>query len=399
MDANFTLPDSYANVLKYAPESVRPMAQAALEMKAKQQQVVQQQLLDQKQALQSQHQSNVDSLNKEIDSTPEDLKKYPAVQHDINREKAMLDYGLNSRLLELSSYGMEQNAAQSYIKNESKLLDNQFAGKLKPFEETPQYKIATENWDVLKKKQPNLDIAKEQLQTAQNIYDQAMQFKANGDLAGFEKKSKEATNFMKTNFIKTLNSIVSNDAIQLSEMITRYPDLLTGTQYAQLTNSSTFNPRVWVNRLFEKGNEVDKDQTIKQIFNNIQNADPGKFLVNATQGVNSVLNAHNKEVENQVYRTSSPGVGKRLGAVPYDLFDENKMGVNKYAVENAPQPTQSGSTYRPSPAPVTSQAQQPAVAQPQSYSPAMIDLAKKAIASPDANEQHKARAREILGIK
>jgi hypothetical protein len=330
------LPASYANLMQFVPPQARPMVEAAQKMRAEQaaafgQQLAQQQsMLDQQRALK---QAEIDKAASEI---PDEVKQYPAFQHDVRRQKILADMDYARQSARLGVYGQPVNVAEQRLKQVDQDLER-YKDIAKPFEETQQYKDADKNWTELK------DVGK-RINLVTSAVNKAEELLATDEQA--------ALRHMRTNLIKPLNSILSNDAIQLSEMLIRYNDLLNAPETSQLANKSIFNPTTWFNK-YNDAPEARKGELLEELTSKVFNANPRRFLETAINGVNGYMDGYNTMLKQQVIDTTSPGVARRMGAV---LMEPIKQKVDQnqppavFPQQSIPfqgQPVQGGSEQMP----------------------------------------------------
>lgn len=169
----------------------------------------------------------------------------------------------------------------------------------KPIEETAQYKSAEKNWDGgLREARKRIAYNVAQAQRAQELMDIDPQ---------------AALIHMRANLIKPLNSILSNDAIQLSEMIVRYPDLMSGAELAQLGGKGLLNPTTIANKFLSLDEKVQAN-IVEKFTKALAEANPQRFLETAINGINGYVGSFNKDVTDQVIAPTSPSIAKQLGA-------------------------------------------------------------------------------------
>lgn len=169
----------------------------------------------------------------------------------------------------------------------------------KPIEETAQYKSAEKNWDGgLREARKRIAYNVAQAQRAQELMDIDPQ---------------AALIHMRANLIKPLNSILSNDAIQLSEMIVRYPDLMSGAELAQLGGKGLLNPTTIANKFLSLDEKVQAN-IVEKFTKALAEANPQRFLETAINGINGYVGSFNKDITDQIIAPTSPNIAKQLGA-------------------------------------------------------------------------------------
>lgn len=196
------------------------------------------------------------------------------------------------------TYGIETPQGQNALKTIKDSIDENLPLP-KPVEETAQYKGAEKNWGDLRDTQNRISKVTGQVEEAQR-------------LMAIDKQA--ALAHMKANLIKPLNSILSNDAIQLQEMIVRFSDLLSGSELAQIAGKGIFNPSTLFNKYLTL-QDADKKNFVEKFTSALSEANPERFLNTAINGVNGYINRYNTDLTNQVINPTSPTIAKQLGAV------------------------------------------------------------------------------------
>lgn len=169
----------------------------------------------------------------------------------------------------------------------------------KPIEETAQYKSAEKNWDGgLREARKRISYNIAQAEKAQELMDT---------------DPRAALIHMRSNLIKPLNSILSNDAIQLSEMIVRYPDLLSGAEMSQLGGKKLLNPTTIATKFLSLDEKVQAN-IVEKFTSALAEANPQRFLETAINGINGYVSSFNRDITDQVIAPTSPNIAKQLGA-------------------------------------------------------------------------------------
>ena len=223
------------------------------------------------------------------------------------------------------TYGIETPQGQNALKTIKDSIDENLPLP-KPVEETAQYKGAEKNWGDLRDTQNRISKVTGQVEEAQR-------------LMAIDKQA--ALAHMKANLIKPLNSILSNDAIQLQEMIVRFSDLLSGSELAQIAGKGIFNPSTLFNKYLTL-QDADKKNFIEKFTSALSEANPERFLNTAINGVNGYINRYNTDLTNQVINPTSPTIAKQLGAVLIPPLQSNSPQEDLPATYPAgvPVPTQ-----------------------------------------------------------
>jgi hypothetical protein len=202
------------------------------------------------------------------------------------------------------TYGIETTQGQNALKTIKDSIDENLPLP-KPVEESAQYKAAEKNWDgSLRDRQKRLVAAYNVVQKSQ-------------DLMG--KDPNEALLFMRSSMAKPLQSIISSDAIQVSEMLIQYQDLLNAPAFAQLTGKQPTNPAILYNKYLSL-DEKERGTFAENLVKAMVEANPQRALKNAIYTVNAYADGYNKDINDQVVSPTSPTVAKRLGAVPINLL-------------------------------------------------------------------------------
>lgn len=209
------------------------------------------------------------------------------------------------------TYGIETSQGQNALKTIKDNIDENLPLP-KPFEETPQYKSAEKNWEGgLRESRKRISFNIAQAQKAQELMD---------------KDPREALIHMRSNLIKPLNSILSNDAIQLSEMIVRYPDLLSGAEMSQLGGKKLLNPTTIANKFLSLDESVQQN-IVEKFTSALAEANPQRFLETAINGINGYVKSYNSDLIDQVINPTSPTIARQLGATPLE-FLQNRQPKN-----------------------------------------------------------------------
>jgi hypothetical protein len=196
------------------------------------------------------------------------------------------------------TYGIETTQGQNALKTIKDSIEENLPLP-KPIEEHQQFKSAEKNWTDLRETQNRISKVTGQVEEAQRL---------------MEIDPNQALIHMKANVIKPLNSILSNDAIQLQEMIVRFSDLLSGSELAQIAGKGIFNPTILFNKYLSL-DDKEKEGFIEKFTRTLSEANPQRFLDTAINGVNGYINRYNKDLTNQVINITSPTVARQMGAV------------------------------------------------------------------------------------
>jgi hypothetical protein len=228
------------------------------------------------------------------------------------------------------TYGIETTQGQNALKTIKDSIDENLPLP-KPIEEHQQFKSAEKNWTDLRDTQNRISKVTGQVEEAQSL---------------MEVDPQAALRHMKANLIKPLNSILSNDAIQLQEMIVRFSDLLSGSELAQIAGKGIFNPATLFNKYLSL-DAKDKEGFIDRFTSALSEANPQRFLDTAISGVNGYINRYNKDLTNQVINPTSPTVARQMGAILIDPIKSRQPANDlpaTYPQAGVPVPSQQKST-------------------------------------------------------
>lgn len=376
MNETLQLPQSYANTLSFAPESMRSTVESLRSKQAERQAQAMQQVEQQKIAIEEQRLLKKAQFQEESNQIDRGLLGYPEVQHELDRRKALIDAEFDRKAAMFEAYGQPKDVAERMLKNKDKEIEERYGQALAPFEKLEQYKIGSKNWEQLREKRNPIENLMSEIQKAQSIYNEGVDFEMKGMKDMSQQRYRESADFMKTFMLKTMNSVISADAVNLSEMLVRYPQLLSGPEVAQLEKSGMWNVRALTNKFLS----APKDEQLSfkdKILQKVMSPDPGTFLVNATRIANSLSEVHNNQIKNLVENVTSPATAEKWGANPFATLDEGIAG--KRIKERSPQDLLvpiSGGGYQSRPTPQPMQQPMPQVAPqqaPQQAAPA-IDL-------------------------
>lgn len=346
----------------FIDKDVEAMFMAAEKRRQDRRQAIQRQLAQQQMLLDQERVAKTAEINEAVKELPQDALKYPALLHDIERERALAEADYMRRSATLRMFGRPSGEVQRELKNVDEAIKERFGVALKDFQETEQFKVAKENASKLQDVNQRINLVASAVETGKDLLDK-------GDKVA-------ALQHMRANVIKPLNSILSNDAIQLSEMLIRYRDLINAPEAAQLAGKSAFNPTVWLNQYMSQKDENKKNEMVQDMKGIIEDvaekafqANPERFLRTAVDGVNSYMTGHNRMVEERVINTSSPSVAEKLGVrlfKPIQLAPIEPQMPQVFPGASIPfgsQPVQGGSTQMPAtgPAPVPTPQPMPSV--------------------------------------
>jgi len=318
MDGQLQLPQSYAGQVQAIkrpspnPEIDQEISQIYAQQAAQRKAYLQAQAAAIEQEKAQRLAAFDDDINKNLDPT---LFNYPQVQHELARERALIEIDALRKSSLMKTSGMRSGQGEREMHALEKSIENRYGSILKPFEETEGHKSAEKNWQQLRGKHDILSNLNKLIEEAQGIYQKSIEAERKGDSESAASLRKQATDFSSMSIAKALNSaITSSDAISVGEMLTKFPSLLTAGQQAQLQKVGPFSPNMLVARWMDmdKGEKKGLIDSFVKVFQ----SDPGSFLVNATDAANIFSKNYNQSLKEQVIDVSSPGGAKRMGAVP-----------------------------------------------------------------------------------
>jgi hypothetical protein len=321
------LPKSYADRLQ---PMVRPTGivsdQDVAQIYADRAMVARKQLEDRVAAIDKQRIIQLAEFDKDIsENLQPDLLKYPEVQHNIRRDRAMIEAESMRQKGLLQTSGMQAGQAERYMKALDQTIKDRLGDQLQPWEATKQYETSEKNWEDVKAKRNPIEQLNTQVREAQALYNQGADLEIKGLKREADVKYQQATEFMKTNMLKTLNSIISSDAVNLSEALVRYKQLFTGPELATMQRAPLFGATSLVDKYMSLPLEERKTamfENLKKVFE----GDPGSFLMNATRAANGYASTHNQQITDLVENTTSKRTAKNWGAVPIPMLDESVAG-------------------------------------------------------------------------
>lgn len=318
--------DPYAKLLEFIPKSVQPMMRGVADLQQAKRQAQADAMAQQAAAIQEQRAQTLAGIDKAVSRLPPEALTYGAVRYDIDRDRAFADYQAELGNLQLKVQGKDPAAAESFLKSQQGLLEKRYGEKLKQFDQGETYKNAKENFQKMTTPHRTLITLGEQATTMRNLMD-------NGAVD-------KARSYGKATVAKTLNSILSPDALQLGEFIGRYETLLTASEMSMLNGRGPFDPRAIAFKVFGMPDK-EKENFIKTFTERAFNADPSQFLQDAMQTHDDSARAHNKVLQEQVINPTSPRVAASLGAIPVKMLMEAAPAPQQAPMpQSAPQATQ-----------------------------------------------------------
>jgi len=304
---------AFEEMLKMAPEELRPMFRsikiANSERAAQQQSILQ----NTAQQIEVQRRRELASIDAGVKSLPPEAFQYDAVKYDIDRAKALAERKAALNAAELSVYGMEPTAADNRLKNLKDEINKEFEDKIKPFDTTPQYKGAMA----------------EKAKISEKLFMHGKLFQEIKTLEEYVKSRDvtRATQFAKSTVAQTMNSLINSNAIQLSEMLIRYPGLLTADEKSQLAGKGIFDVSNKVRSIFDKSDNYKLAEALKgdkglldKVLKRASDADPMSFIASAIDSANANARALNSHVTEFIEKPTSD---KIAGIKPIPEIDDS----------------------------------------------------------------------------
>ena len=226
------------------------------------------------------------------------MMEFGQYKYNAELQPKLQDY--TNRYNQLNSILQADQKQASFVKNNLDLLNEQFKGVIKPFEETQQYKLAAEA-------AKSAEITKES---------------AFIDLFGKTIKSVESSpqeyqaNAAKTFLTSLVNSAKGTaDAEQANEFIRRAPELETYAQYAQDVNKNIFDPKTIASYL-----DSNPGKKFLKLFSDP--AAPAMYLEKVKNIHDDKASTWNENVYNRIVRPTSPEIAMQFGVVPKQTFSQ-----------------------------------------------------------------------------
>lgn len=311
------------------------------------------QIAQQQMAIQGQRDSTLAEIEKQFSELPDEMKQFPAVQHELKRQQILANMDFDRNSTALMSYGQPTEVINSKLKMVEERY-KQYEEDLKPVEKTEMYGTAKQNWSSLTNLNKRVNGMVAEINKSRELLDK-------GDRDA-------ALQNLRTFAVKQINSVPSDDAVQNMEILFKYSPLVGAPETAMFSGKKITNPTVWFNKYLQAKTQQEKQGIQKGLFETISeiiDADPEAFLETAINGSNGHIDSYNKQLQEQVINTTSPGVARRMGAVPMQYIPEMKrmeqnQPVNPLATPNPLISTGvSAATQSPLQAPIGQPAQNP----------------------------------------
>lgn len=248
------------------------------------------------------------AILEKINQLPYEADRYEAKRRLIENARLNKINELHRYTDSLAQQGYPMSELRGFTEMKLKQIDENHKVP-KPIEESAQYKAAEKNWDGgLRSRQKNLVSAYNVIKESQNLMDV---------------DPEKATIFMRQAMIKPLQSIISSEATQVSDLLVQFQDLLNLPAFAQLTGKKITNPSALFNKYLSL-EEKDRGTFAEDLRKAIIEANPGRALENAIYTVNSYIDGYNKDVNDQVISPTSPKIAKQLGAVQFQPLENRQ---------------------------------------------------------------------------
>lgn len=347
------LPGSYANLMQFVPEKARPMVEAGMKVQAERRNALSAQLAERQAALQQQRDETLADVQDQFAKLPNEAKQFPAIQHEFKRQQILADMDFEKGVTSLRTYGQPSEV----LNNQMKMVDDKYKRyeeDLKPIEKTEQYGVVKQNWQKVADSNKRINTLISGISKTKDLLD-------SGDRIA-------AMDNIRMNVLKPINSIDSDDALQIGEVLLKFNKVMSAPETSEFAGKPITNPTVWFNKYLQAKTKQEKEGVQKGLYDTITSlfeADPEGFLETAIDGANSHVDSYNKRLKEQVINTTSPGVARRMGAVPLEYVPQIRKQsvqpdrVNSLATPNPFAPTiSSGGTVTPPSAMPQQQSQQ-----------------------------------------
>jgi hypothetical protein len=220
--------------------------------------------------------------------------KYEKDRQDIIAKKG---FGYNKIL--------EMRLDEPTSKNVREMLENQYGPTPAPFNLSPEYKTAQDSVDKINEKSRTTQTLGTQLDVMRKYLDA-------GDKQG-------ALTFAKEVMAKTVNSLISSDAVSIGEAFMRYPTLLNAPEMAMLGDRKNGLTNTILTRLSGMSADELKKLNVLGALKKAYNADPEAFYEATAHAYNASAIPFNNEMHTVIERTS-PKHAFDMGVRPLAMF-------------------------------------------------------------------------------
>ena len=245
--------------------------------------------------------------------------QYPEEQWELTR-RSLQDR--ISKASQLTYSAIQQNPDQSQLlTNMLKDKVERFKDQLKPFEETANYKKAHDfaYSDDFIKKSELIDVLEQEINNAEKYTD-----------------PQQKSRYLLANAVKVVNNIISADAVTGTELMYKFPELLSSPEYAALMGKGEFNSTTFRSKLATQEGSVGLLKSIGNAFS----TNPDSAIRKMKDIHDSVAEAHNKTTQKRIIKPTSPRVAASWGIQPIKTFAE----MEKEESQTRGEPTPSASS-------------------------------------------------------
>lgn len=240
--------------------------------------------------------------------------KYEKERQDIIAKKG---FGYNKIL--------EMRLDEPTSKNVREMLENQHGPTPAPFNLSPEYKTAQDTVDKINEKSRTTQVLGTQLDEMRKYLDA-------GDKQG-------ALTFAKEVMAKTVNSLISPDAVSIGEAFMRYPALLNAPEMAMLGDRKNGLTNTILTRLSGMSADELKKLNVLGALKKAYNADPEAFYEATAHAYNASAIPFNNELHTVVQRTN-PKYAFDMGVRPLAMFEVRTADpVEEFKKKNSNDPT------------------------------------------------------------
>jgi len=239
--------------------------------------------------------------------------KYEKDRQDIMAKK---EYGYN-KILEM---GLDETRA----KTAKELIENRHGPTPVPFNLSPEYKTAQDSVNKINEKSRTTQTLGAQLDVMRKLLD-------SGDKQG-------ALTFAKEVMAKTVNSLISPDAVSIGEAFMRYPALLNAPEMALLGGKNGLTSTI-LTKLSSMPPDELKKLNVLGALKKAYNADPEAFYEATAHAYNASAIPFNNEMHTVIERTS-PKHAFDMGVRPLAMFEvRSEDPVEEFKKKNSNEPT------------------------------------------------------------
>ena len=326
---------AYEEMLKAAPPELRSAFRMIREKNMQNAQQRREALGQMANDIEAERQARLSNIEKSVNELPEHAHQYGKIQHNVKREIALANKKADLAAAELSVQGMDKESAADRLKNARADIEDKYKEDLKPFEETAQAKSAIAVKDKFAEK-----IVKQE--NFINQINKMQEYMANGEI-------EKARQLGASQVAQTMNSLISDNAIQLSEMLIKFPSLLTQDMKNELAGKGILSPSSIIRGLWNSPEEKEQlraageylkndKASVKDILKRYTSANPSAFIQTAIDAANANGAALNSFMHENVVRPTSPGFARYT---PFKTLDDSVMrrGLAKQPVTETQEAT------------------------------------------------------------